>query len=666
MRLRPIIILISLVVLVGFIAFRIELALPGTPPSLYNTYTPLTKPTSQEIGSYDVLGHTIGKAEADQLLQTETGRQELSPENGAVEVTEELINLGRKAFYLETFGNEYLFTDVIGILDGPLNLASLSKAILALGGKPTTNLQITLDKDITVGDRTFSAGTVLNTGLDVPKGSLFPLGIRSFVDRGKVRVGVTCALCHATVSSETGRVLEGAPNNDVDTGLIIAFASNSAALFRQASANPTEMPPGDRIYINKDGQEARLPDIQAMEDAVDTDLLSWPPGNFTSNGDLKNNPSQIPSSYTQGSWPYSWSGVASVGWFHGLTTLNNAVFGVNADPATTADVGGELLGVDKEIYLGTMLQNASNPKFRLPNKVKPSEFFEKIDPTPGEPGFNEVIKMPEYPKGSVFMQNGLMAASPGYKVAEQINAMSAYQNTLAPPPYQPTNDIEVLKHGAAVFNKAGCVDCHSGRYFTNHDVIAQRELGTQPSRAQASKGFAKLFVPPQTYPPNVSVPLPPDPPVIPVPTDIMPQEDLDLAYAQSDPLGGFKVPNLIGLYLSAPYLHDGGVAASSEALKPDKKGFKVANPDQLGMAGTLLQGIQPDPSASLRVLVDRNLRKPVVAANRANPDLQRVNVDGSGHNYWVDRQAGFSVKDQTDLIQFLLSIDDDPEVLLDN
>ncbi|WP_228054494.1 hypothetical protein [Gloeocapsopsis crepidinum] len=287
MRLRPIIILISLIVLVGFIAFRIELALPGTPPSLYNTYTPLTKAAPQEIGSYDVLGHAVSQAEADQLLQTEIGRQELSPENGAVEVSEELVDLGRKAFYLETFGNEYLFTDVIGILDGPLNIGSLSKAILALGGKPTTNLQVTLDEDVTVGNRTFSAGTVLNTGIDVPKGSLFPLGIRSFLDRGKVRVGVTCALCHAAVSSETGRVLEGAPNNDVDTGLIIAFASNSAALFRQASANPTEMPLGDRIYINKDGQEARLPDIKAMEDAVDTDLLSWPPGNFTSNGDLK-------------------------------------------------------------------------------------------------------------------------------------------------------------------------------------------------------------------------------------------------------------------------------------------------------------------------------------------------------------------------------------------
>lgn len=63
------------------------------------------------------------------------------------------------------------------------------------------------------------------------------------------------------------------------------------------------------------------------------------------------------------------------------------------------------------------------------------------------------------------------------------------------------------------------------------------------------------------------------------------------------------------------------------------------------------------------MLVDRNLRKPVIAANEANSDLQRANVDGSGHNYWVDQKAGFTTQDQTDLIQFLLSLDDDPEVL---
>lgn len=70
-----------------------------------------------------------------------------------------------------------------------------------------------------------------------------------------------------------------------------------------------------------------------------------------------------------------------------------------------------------------------------------------------------------------------------------------------------------------------------------------------------------------------------------------------------------------------------------------------------------------DPTASLHVLLDRNLREQTVAANRANLDLQRSNVDGSGHAYWVDKEAGFTTQDRIDLIQFLLSLDDDPEVL---
>jgi hypothetical protein len=82
------------------------------------------------------------------------------------------------------------------------------------------------------------------------------------------------------------------------------------------------------------------------------------------------------------------------------------------------------------------------------------------------------------------------------------------------------------------------------------------------------------------------------------------------------------------------------------------------------MAGTLMQNIKPDPAASLRVLVDRNLREKAIAANRANSDLQATNVDGSGHEYWADEKAGYNAQEQNDLIQFLLSIDDSPEVLL--
>jgi hypothetical protein len=659
--LGSIIVLILFFLVVGFIAFQLELAF-ATTPSASNTLTPLTQTAPSGVGSYDLLGYVVDKDRANSLLQTEEGRKQLSPENGAVAITEELIDLGRRAFYTETFKDEVFQTDVVGALNGPINLATLTKAILRLGGKHTTNLQVPIDEDVTVGGKTFRAGTLLNTGMDVPAGSLLPLGMRASLEKGKLRVGITCALCHATVDRKTGRVIEGAPNSDVDTGLILAMSSNSAAMFRQTGVNPTKLPSGDRTYINAKGEPATLPDAKAVEDAVDADLLAWSPGNFDSTGNLVNNPSQIPSSYTHDAWPYGWSGFSSIGWFHGLTTLNNNVHATNSDATTGADSSEALLGIDKETYLGVILQNSANSAFRLPEGAKPSEFYNAIDPTPGEPGMNETIKMPSYPKGSLFMVDGLMANSPGFPVAAQLNGMSAFQNILAPPPVL-TSDRESLQRGAAVFARAGCIECHSGRYFTNYEVIAASEIGSQPSRAKALAAFPRIFASPTTYPSNTPVPLPPDPPVLSVPTDITPQRSRELAYAISDPGGGYKVPSLIGLSVTAPYLHNGGVAASSDALKRDEDGFSVANRDRLGMAGTLLKAIQPDPSASLRVLLDRNLRQPTIAANRANTDLQRANVDGSGHAYWVDAEAGYNTQEQTDLIEFLLSLDDDPEVL---
>ncbi|HEY9845232.1 MAG TPA: hypothetical protein V6D03_03455 [Candidatus Caenarcaniphilales bacterium] len=161
--------------------------------------------------------------------------------------------------------------------------------------------------------------------------------MRASIAQGKLRVGITCAACHSAVDSRTGRVLEGAPNNDLDSGLILAFATNSAAMFRQTDVNSTQLPPEEHTYLKADGQEARLPDPQALEDAVDAALLTWPPGNFDSTGTLVNNPSQNPSSYTFENYPYGWSGFSAAGSFHGLTTLNNNVHATNSDPTTGAD-----------------------------------------------------------------------------------------------------------------------------------------------------------------------------------------------------------------------------------------------------------------------------------------------------------------------------------------
>jgi hypothetical protein len=662
---KPTLILVGLFLIAGWIALQLDIALPAT-PALSKTLTPQTKPAPSAIGSYDILGHVVSAEQANQLLQTEAGQQQLSPDAGAIAITGNLIQSGRQAFYEETFGNEVFMTDVVGSLSGPINLVTLTKAIAKLGGKHTTDLQVPIDHDVTIGSRDFKAGTVLHTGMDVPARSLIPLGMRTHISHGAIKVGITCALCHASIDSKTGKVLEGAPNNDLDTGLILAFASNSAAMFRHTGVDPTQLPSGTHTYITADGQDASLPDAKAVEDAVDADLLSWPPGNFDSTGTMVNNPSQSPSSYTFESYPYGWSGHSAVGWFHGLTTLNSNVHATNSDTTTGADGSQASLGIDKETYLGVILQNAANPKLRLPDAAKPSDFFNQIDPTPGEPALNQVIRMPGYPKGSPFMLDGLMANSPGKPVGEQLNSMSAWQNTLAPPPYLENQDPELLTQGAKVFNQAGCLACHSGRAFTNHAVISQREVSTQPSRATAQAPFARSFIAPKTYPSSVSAPLSPDPQTVDVPTDITPKADQQRAFALNDPSGGYKVPSLIGLAVTAPYLHDGGVAASATALRSTDERVEVLNDNELGMAGTLLQHIPPDPAASLRVLVDRELRQTAIAANKAHPDLQRANVDGSGHAYWVDSQSGFSTVEQTALIQFLLSLDDDPIVLPDS
>jgi hypothetical protein len=346
-----------------------------------------------------------------------------------------------------------------------------------------------------------------------------------------------------------------------------------------------------------------------------------------------------------------------------LTTLNNNVHAVNSDPTTGAYFSKYLLGMDQETMLGTMLQNAASGRFRLPDGAKPSEFLEKGDPTPGTPGLNQVVRMPGFPKGSLFIVDGLLANSPGKPLGSQVNGMSAYQNTLAPPPYPAQVEQSTLQRGAAVFANANCAQCHSGRYFTNHDVIPIEEVKSQPSRASALAKLPPAMVPPETYPPNIRVPLPTEPKILSIPTDITPQHNQELAYASNNN-GGYKVQNLVGLYVTAPYLHDGGVAATATALQQEADGsYSVANPDEMGLAGTAVQNRKPDPEASLRVLLDRQLRDIAVTANRQNPDLQMIHADGSGHEYWVDAKAGFSPEDQTALIQFLLAIDDEPALL---
>ena len=118
---------------------------------------------------------------------------------------------------------------------------------------------------------------------------------------------------------------------------------------------------------------------------------------------------------------------------------------------------------------------------------------------------------------------------------------------------------------------------------------------------------------------------------------------IQLAFAYGGTSGGYKVPSLIGVCWSAPYLHDGGGAVGPDAQT------------QCGVPSTLLQGISPDPVNSLRALIDRELRQRVIAANATAPSLQAMHVQGTGHEFWGDAETGFTPTDQEALIQYVFS-----------
>jgi hypothetical protein len=170
------------------------------------------------------------------------------------------------------------------------------------------------------------------------------------------------------------------------------------------------------------------------------------------------------------------------------------------------------------------------------------------------------------------------------------------------------------------------------------------EIGTQPSRAHSTVRMEARLAPPAIFATDTPFPLPPNPKLVPIPLEGDALKQVQLAWAHAGTGGGYKVPNLVGLAWSAPYLHDSGVAVGADADA------------QLGVPGTLDAGIPPDPANSLRALVDRNFRAKVVSANKASPKARTARVTGEGHAYWADTEAGVSGEEQADLVAYLLSV----------
>jgi hypothetical protein len=598
--------------------------------------------------AYDVWGQSVTAEQAAELMATTEGRRFLSPAYGAVRIDDELLQRGRDAFYTETFESEYFITDVLGTLEGPITGSAITRAALAVGAGWTTDLKVRLQKDITIGDRAFQKVELVSTGIDVPRGWSAPLGFKTRLQGGRMRVAITCAACHVAVDPRSGDIIEGAPNRDLNMGLLLAMSNNPGAYFGRTDVDvanrPDLYPERPRMAPTSDGGEAPLPDPELLNAAVREVLIKWPPGTFDTMVDLEAAPTHIPDSFTRGDDPYGWTGFAGIGPFAGLASLGNNVHAFNTDPTMEAHFAPVAFDLDPETYLAIMLQGAASEDFRYDpaSGKRPSEFMAEVSRNPGSPGLGQSLRLPTWPRASALAPHSVIVTRPDETVWHSIIAMAAFQNALVAPPAPIARDPALVERGRAVFEAAGCIDCHAGPAGTNNRVIAASEVGTEPVRARALADTRKVFDPqPMAHPWDTPTAEAGSAPAIPVPITREPGQ-IEMAMGH-DGEGGYKVKGLVGLYWSAPYLHMGDVAVG-----PDRE-------RDLGVPGTLLRGIMPDAHNSLLALIDRDLRQRIIDANSAHPDMVDLNVLGVGHDFWVDAGAGFSDDDQRAVILFLLT-----------
>ncbi len=78
---------------------------------------------------------------------------------------------------------------------------------------------------------------------------------------GKIKAGISCAACHAAVDPKTMKVMEGVTNSDLNTGLMLALATNSAAYFTHAEIDNIQQFMNDKspVITARNGKKNAFP-----------------------------------------------------------------------------------------------------------------------------------------------------------------------------------------------------------------------------------------------------------------------------------------------------------------------------------------------------------------------------------------------------------------------
>lgn len=640
------------------------------------------------IGFYDFFGSLKTPGEARQMVVDE-GLDPNIPGNflriGLIHITEELIEQGRDLFNSQLLGDAFTLNNILSLgsitgdafgtdaLEAAFNsfdpaedpngsLSFLRDLLLTTFFRPkeaTTNIQVTLSRELRLGTQVFPPGSIINTGVDAAAGAFFPVGFAG---------NISCALCHSSVDPVSGQEITGAPNTDLNSALFIALAPNSAAVFFKVNRedfdpmNP-QFPKTGRRIIDSKGDTVQLPDPIVLETAMDDFLLTVPPGTFDSAPDFTAALTKIPDSWVFGEGGMGWDGGFNIGPFGGVTAFSNAVHSFEVNLLSPANFSQASAGLDPEIYLGIVLQNAPDPALRIPDDVRPSEWLAERFPAAER---SVLLELPTYPNSSLFSLNGLVFSPPGENFMESIIALGAFQASLTVPPNRTLENRVAIESGAVtrgaeIFATANCSDCHPPPFFTNRKIASNDVINGNTARAVNRRVLEGQLVEAVVPAFDQVVPLPPNPRLITIPPNEFAADNLTLPPGLDTPAGGYKVTGLLGTYLKAPYLHDGGVAVGPNALSIASDGsYTIVDAGAIGVPGTIKNNAPVGAAHSLRALLDRDLRNIMIANNLADPDLVNGHIDGTGHEFFVDPAAGFTYQQQTDLIAFLLSLDDNP------
>jgi hypothetical protein len=311
-----------------------------------------------------------------------------------------------------------------------------------------------------------------------------------------------------------GRRADGVPNARLAAGEVLAWGVRSRAYLPFVNVSRTGS--GAAIDLDAAGDSTRL------EQAVDAALGSWPRGQADILPDGVGNPTDTPSLLLVGPHGrYLWDGS-----FSGLADASQYFATVVTDPTVLATRPGQAFLTDGPFWpVGESLSR------------RYQGVLESIDPEA------------DWPRAAIFRASVFTlfhdALDARFRVnRDDVKAMAGYLRGVLPPERDPP-DEHTMDAGRRAFRRSGCAECHLEARVAGGSVVP---LGTLVVGYREARGGSVAENPDLGYDDRIA---------------LTPGED-EIARR------GYKVPSLLGLWWSAPYLHDGSVPTLEALLSPER------------------------------------------------------------------------------------------------